>query len=365
MGCGASTAAAATPAKYAAPEPSPQIHAPKPAAETSAASTASSTTYTLAADRTINFDAFLSHNPESQDTAARVNDWLLESGYKAFLDDNKLDVSSEEAVQTQRLHVRGSKFFVAFLTPAYFSTSESCVEFCEAVVRSVPMVLIVVDGSLWDGKRFPAITDVPEEHDLGDGNKLKLRDAATAAFASAVRLEHTRAYFDAFLKQFKATLGPPVEGSVTAADAKELVRRLRPRILERRLFDAPVASISRSSLQIRRSLVEAPAPKATDTTQAEKVVSVVCQGSDGATSDGGVSLVGPTTMASDVRQQIIEANEEDEEDEDEREPAAKLLGEGKFVFARRDGAAPLALEHEASVAAVELGDPIHVKLTAG
>ena len=95
----------------------------------------------------------------------------------------------------------------------------------------------------------------------------------------------------------------------------------------------------------------------------EKVVPVVAHDGAGATHDAGVTLVGPQTMLSEVRSQIIEANEEEEGDADaEEDPAAKLLGAGTFSFMRSDGTLVEA-EQEAAVVASELGDPINVKVT--
>ena len=213
MGCGASTAVPPGAAKYAAGD-EPAVAASKSAAPASHPAVA-----TEATDRTINFDVFLSHNPETTETAARVNDWLVESGYRSMMDDNKLDLLSSDAVERQKANVGSSKFFVAFLSQAYFSTAESCLELCEAVARGVPIVLIVADGAQWDGKRFPALIDVPETLEVGGGGPLQTRAAAAAAFASASRIEHTRSYFEAFLEQLKATLGPPA-----GVDAKAAVR---------------------------------------------------------------------------------------------------------------------------------------------
>ena len=91
------------------------------------------------------------------------------------------------------------------------------------------------------------------------------------------------------------------------------------------------------------------------------MVPVVARDGAGATHDAGVTLVGPQTMVSEVRRQIIEANEE-EEGEAEEDPAAKLLGAGAFSFMRSDGTLVEA-EQEAGVVASELGDPINVKVT--
>jgi len=416
MGCGASTA---TPpeAKYAVSSEPPPI-AQKPAGTSAAAASsiaAASTPTGTASDRDIiRFDVFLSHNTESQETAARVNDWLVESGYRSIIDDNKLDLALDSAVQQQRANVSAAKFFVAFLSEAYFTTVESCLELCEAVSQGVPIVLVVVDGSLWNGKRFPALTDVPEEHTLGDGSKLRTRDAAGAAFASAVKLEHTRSYFDAFLAQLKAALGPPPEGQVSSVEAHAMVRSRRfytcdlpcclaaspeqpvLRIWRARTWLRPRQRPDRtrrnshqwSAVRGARLQVSHPRRPASPTLFAssyllsqirdrvasasvtaepggEKVVPVVAHDSAGATHDAGVTLVGPQTMLSEVRSQIIEANEEEEGDADgdaEEDPAAKLLGAGTFSFMRSDGTLVEA-EQEAGVVASELGDPINVKVT--
>ena len=297
--------------------------------------------------RGITHDAFLSHHSEAQDTAARVNDWLGESGYRAFLDHNSLDAASPSAVASHEAAVRAAATFVCLLSPSFFESAECCFELSVACAAGVPILFIVVDGSTWEGKSFPAAADVPEEQTLG-GRCIRVRDAAVPAFASSKTLDHSRSYFEAFLEQLKQGLGPPPHQSNSPAlgktEAAETVRRL-----------------SREAME-QASTLGADEPQEEE----EKLVHVSVESGEAGTesTDGGIALVGPQTTLAQVRAQIMEAHEEEEAGEEE-EAHSKLLGAGHFEFLRprADGearGAAVEREQEASSQARDMGDPIVV-----
>ena len=77
------------------------------------------TTAAAGAERTIRFDAFLSHKrSEAQDIVARVHDRLTDLGYRAFIDRNDLI-----ELPSLKLAVRDTATLVVFLTPAYFASA--------------------------------------------------------------------------------------------------------------------------------------------------------------------------------------------------------------------------------------------------
>ena len=316
MGCGASTAA--PPSAAAKYEPTPEV------ADKTAATT-------VAADRTIRFDVLLSHHEEADGIAARTGDKLAEYGYRICDAVGTLAETSTAAI---------------FLSPKYLSTPKSCAELCKAVELGVNVLLVVVDGATWGGKSFPDASDVPEKLN----GVLRPRDAFVAALAkvSNKHLQHTRSYFDEFVDELKAGLGPPPEGAAAAIKSTEAEEAKK--------------------LISRAATLTAMAPAAADGADddgEEKPVSVVVDLGDGADSaaDGGITLVGGATTLVEIRSNLAEEHAP-EEGEEEDDPAAKVLAAGTFAFVLGAGTANSKLikrEDELNYKGRELGEPITVK----
>ena len=71
-----------------------------------------------------------------------------------------------------------------------------------AVELQVPIIFVAVEGASWNGKQRPDASDVPEEISEG-GNTLRPCDAFAKVMAknSGRMLEHSRAYFEAFVEE--------------------------------------------------------------------------------------------------------------------------------------------------------------------
>ena len=334
-------------------------------------------------DRTIRFDAFLSHKrSEAQDIVARVHDKLTDLGYRAFIDRNDLI-----ELPSLKLAVRDTATLVVFLTPSYFASPWCCLEWVEAVAHGVSILLVHVDGAAWgkNGERsFPALEDVPETMKV-EGMTLRVRDAAKKVFPTARLVEHTRSYFGPFVDALTKQLGAPpamtsidgeAKGAWTAAGDGATVPWSQLKASLAKVggsnFGGAEAAIAKAlgvmnpsdgattiaaatfAKIFAETSVKATVDALTAATEdpGEKCVPVVVDG-DG---DGGLALVGAATSLADVRRQIIEANEEDEEEEEEDELAQKLAA-GQFTFTVKSRA--VKRKQEKMVKGAEMGDPIN------
>jgi hypothetical protein len=268
-------------------------------------------------------DAFLSCHEEDEGISARVGDKLSKVGYR---------LGSGEALAA-------SSKVVLFLSPAYFTSSRCCAELCRAVELGLPTLLVVVDGSKWGGKSFPAATDIPETETAPTegGEPLKPREAFAAVQqgeGGGKPIEHSRSYFDPFIDQLQAGLGPPLHGSADTIGEEESM------------------AIIRSSLKSTHAVDDD-----------DKPVAVVVELGDGAEpADGGLTLVAPKTTLETLRSSLAAEHAADDDDDDDDDPAAKVLADGNYAFVR--GGALVSREDEQGVMASELGEPITARVIA-
>ena len=354
----------------------------------------------LLGERTIRYDAFLSHKrSEAQDIVARVHDRLSGFGYRAFIDRNDLI-----ELPSLKLAVRDTQTLVVFLTPAYFASAWCCLEFVEAVRHGVAILFIHVDGATWGatGAQFPSLSDLPETIKVEDVT-IRVREAAAKVFPPAQLVEHTRSYFSPFVDALCKKLGPPPAISSIDGEAKEAWSAagggatVSWATLKASLAQAcgssfvSVESIIAKALGVRdagdagamvtattfAALFSQTSVKATveamlalsGGADAEKCVPVVVDEA----GDGGLALVGVATTFADVRKQLIEAYEDDEEDDEEGDESAvrKALATGQFTFqvkgraVKRKQETLIKVMMETLIKGREVGDPIQVVTKSG
>ena len=354
----------------------------------------------LLGERTIRYDAFLSHKrSEAQDIVARVHDRLSGFGYRAFIDRNDLI-----ELPSLKLAVRDTQTLVVFLTPAYFASAWCCLEFVEAVSHGVTILFIHVDGATWGatGAQFPSLSDLPETIKVEDVT-IRVREAAAKVFPPAQLVEHTRSYFSPFVDALCKKLGPPPAISSIDGEAKEAWSAagggatVSWATLKASLAQAcgssfvSVESIIAKALGVRdagdagamvtattfAALFSQTSVKATveamlalsGGADAEKCVPVVVDEA----GDGGLALVGVATTFADVRKQLIEAYEDDEEDDEEGDESAvrKALATGQFTFqvkgraVKRKQETLIKVMMETLIKGREVVDPIQVVTKSG
>ena len=346
----------------------------------------------LLGERTIRYDAFLSHKrSEAQDIVARVHDRLSDFGYRAFIDRNDLI-----ELPSLKLAVRDTQTLVVFLTPAYFASAWCCLEFVEAVRHGVTILFIHVDGSTWgaNGAQFPSLSDVPVTIKVEDVT-IRVREAAAKVFPPAQLVEHTRSYFNPFVDALCKKLGPPpaissIEGeargvwSAAGGGATVSWATLKASLAQAcgSSFGSVESTIAKA-LGVRDALGDAGAMVTATTfatlfaqTSVKATVEAMIALSGGADAeqcvpvivdeagDGGLALVGGATTFADVRKQIIEANEEDEDEGEEDESAVrKALATGQFTFQVKGRA--VKRKQETLIKGREVGDPIQVVTKSG
>ena len=329
MGCGSSTANPAA-AKYAAGAPAPEPE-PVPAKSTAeavekvVASTGGGSQPVTTT--TFEHEVVFSSASDAEGVVDRIVDELTKVGYR---------------IGTGSDALASSKHVVLCLSSEFFSSSQCCQDLSTAVDLGLSVVFVIVDGATWNGKKYPASTDVPEQATSVDGKPLRPRDAFSNAPAEAESmLEHSRTYFEAFLQQLRTRIGEPADAA---------------RVQEALQLQSETAEIIKAKLSDSASGGERP-------------VSVVIDRGDGSDEvDGGITLLRPGMMLAEVRTNLISDNapEEGEEEEDD-DPAAEVLGSGKFAFVRpgADGASVhVSRDEEATLAASDLGEPIKVATMA-
>ena len=295
----------------------------------------------ISGDRTIRFDAFLSHKrSDAQDTAARV-DKLTDLGYRAFIDRNDL-----VELASLKLAVRDTATFVCFLTPNYFKSAWCCLEICQAVESGVNVLFVQMEGCA-----FPSPSDVPETmvvHDEEDIT-LKPREAYQSDRLGRTDL-HSKAFFGTCIEGMQAALSRRrrrrprrrgqghVEGGRRRHDQWEKVRAqlkkaaaratLTVRRSSRRPASPPSTTAARPSRGRLRGallggtkfeLVDALSGGASAKASAEEKlvpVKIVPEAEGAEEIDSGLALVGPGTSLEEVRAQLRETYEEERADDE-------------------------------------------------
>ncbi len=353
--------------------------------------------------RDIKYDAFLSHRQkESQDTVGRVHDKLTAAGYRTFLDRNDL-----VELTGMKLAVRHTSTFVAFLSATYFQSAACCLEVCEAAALEVPVILVLVEGSSWGGKPFPALEDVPESIEVQDEERvmtLRPRDAMRHIFASSPRLDHTRNYFAAFVDVLFDALGPPPAVESLQGEARAIWQAagggtavawsaLRAQLLAAKIpgyegaepvlvqalgaADGQVTATTFASLfpadASLKAIIEALGGGAAVEERVLRVEVIGAEQEEGGGGsgfqDGGLALVGPTTSLQEVRAQLIEAHLDEEEEAEagleelsqQEQALSALIATGRFAFLiekqRR-----VRRKQEKLVKGKQIGEPVTIKV---
>ena len=239
-----------------------------------------------------------------------------------------------------------------------------------------------VDGASWGGKPFPSLEDVPVEIQVEDVN-VRVRDAAAKVFPTKQVVEHTRSYFGPFVDALTKCLGDPpaitaIDGEARSAwtaagggatvpwsalktslaklggvgygDAEgKIAKALGVRDISD--MTSCVAAATFAAMFAETSVKGAvDALAAAEAEAGESCVPVVVD----AEGDGGLALVGPSTSFSEVRKQIIEANEDD--DDEEEDELRELLAAGQFTFHVKGRA--VKRKQERMIRGKEMGDPI-------
>jgi len=303
MGCGASTTNPATKYAEADPPPAPLPKKEPPAVTPSSAAAPSHQSGALddgvikGARLGCEHDAVFSSASDGNGVADRIVDELKKVGYRIGQGPTAL---------------ASSKSVVLCLSPEFFSSSKCCEDLCTAVDLGLSVVLVVVEGSTWNGKNNPDPSNVPEAVSCDEGRLLRPRNAFASVVAAAGHgmLEHSRTYFEPFLLQLRAQLGVP-------SDAAKVQERL--------------SAQHETSMMIRQTTQRF----SESDTEAERPIDVLVDLGDGSSdaSDCGITLLRPGMTLAQMRASMI-ADNAPEEGEDEEDAAFRVLASGKFVFLR-------------------------------